>query len=223
MSERSFDIAPGQDLIGVQLGFSPLSIVVDNLSTNWLYFRDAERFVAPYMAGVTIPLMHAMGAYAEWKNPAGSGVTTPIYAASGFAHILYTDQVLTYNPGSPVGLNQPIIKVISASNLAAGSQVITDTLVVGQVGRTFNLLGFDLAWVLAGTAFPTTQYVYCQIEDTGFQVYGMMSITDKQPSDHLSFQTPLQTTQGATLNAVLTVVGGVLNSSLRVCVRYFVT
>lgn len=103
MSQQSFDLTPGENLVNYNLHFTPLSAVIDNMTPYWVRLPDAGRYIAPYSTGGSVPLINAMGGTVLWEAPAIAGIATiPFITNSGVLHITFVDEVLSYTPPSAI-------------------------------------------------------------------------------------------------------------------------
>jgi hypothetical protein len=89
---KAFFNTGAADLQPSQLGFTAHSIQVDNLSSQWLWFPSARRFVPPNIFSVVLQVVDGSGT-AEWhvQLPTGHLNATPANAAGPVITVWFED------------------------------------------------------------------------------------------------------------------------------------
>ena len=103
MAIRNMRVNPNTR-ISTSLGFNPRGVIVDNITSYWLYFPQADQYCPPFTIGWTAPFTQQMAGYAymEIKTPFGqtNQINTPA-GVSQFVNLVWTDNDVAFNPGLP--------------------------------------------------------------------------------------------------------------------------
>lgn len=94
------NVPPGQ-AYSKDVGFDALAVIVDNYTGYWLYFPDADAYVAPYYIGVILNLDHATtrGAFILKSPFTGTAPQSPT-GTSYFVHLVWSQLPLGASSGS---------------------------------------------------------------------------------------------------------------------------
>jgi hypothetical protein len=93
----------GVEVLGTQLGFPARSVMCDNLTPQWVYLRNARRYVAPYTLGVIFPILDAAEiASCRFEVPPGTTAAFVQPAANVGSRVLlqYTENELSPSSGT---------------------------------------------------------------------------------------------------------------------------
>jgi hypothetical protein len=74
-------VNPSGQPLQLELGFPAHSVIVDNLTNQWLLFTSARRWVAPYTYGAIISFMQSTQVAAYICAPPPGGFTEPVPVA----------------------------------------------------------------------------------------------------------------------------------------------
>lgn len=121
MQSVPFYVAEGVPL-NQAVGFVANCVIVDNLTSSWLYVPGGARFVPPYQYGAIVPLKQGDAANITWPVPTGI-VAGPV--GKGTAICTFTDADLPTSIGQPSYTNIPPVPI------AVGSTPITAVLPTG--------------------------------------------------------------------------------------------
>ncbi len=130
--------------------FVALGLTCDNLSSSWVFLPDAGRFVPPWTASFTTPLVGTKSAVVQWQTP--SGVSIPP-SGTGKATLTFTDYIVPFSPGVVVTQAQP------TSGSAATVSVQPPPNLTATPSSGFNLGVGSTATAVAGVAGQNI-YVY---------------------------------------------------------------
>lgn len=112
MSEYTVNVAPGTE-VNVNVGFSPLCVVVSNYTPFYIYFPDAADFCPPWVTGAILSLSHANAARASWQvSPfyTDAQVLTPAPTGLKFAAALsYYDEAFPIQGGTVIPSPVPLV------------------------------------------------------------------------------------------------------------------
>lgn len=90
--------------IQTSLGFNPRGVIVDNITSYWLYFPQADQYCPPFTTGWTAPFILQMAGYAYMEIKTPFGQTNQINVPTGisqFVNLVWTDNEVAFNPGLP--------------------------------------------------------------------------------------------------------------------------
>lgn len=123
----SFDTKGGVD-VNYQLGFPCHSVIVDNLSNQWLFFPSARRWVAPYSYGAIIAFLQGtqVAAY-RCAAPPGGGFANP---AANAGETVTTTWMAAFNMPSSGTVYQP--------ETLASATFVDGTVVAGAGATQLN-------------------------------------------------------------------------------------
>lgn len=80
------------------LAFPAHAVLVDNLTTQWLYVPAAQRYVPPFTYGAVLPLLQST-AVAEYQVSAPAGYSQGTNNPSQYVVTTWTAAMLGYSPG----------------------------------------------------------------------------------------------------------------------------
>lgn len=92
----------GVEVLGGQLGFPARTVMVDNLTPQWVYVRNCRRYIAPYTLGVIYPIIDAAEiASCRFEVPPGTtaAFTQPTANAGSRVILLFVESQLDPSPG----------------------------------------------------------------------------------------------------------------------------
>lgn len=137
--QATFYVTEGTPL-NQSLGFVARSVIIDNLTSSWLYVPTASRFVPPYQYAATLTISGSDAADITWPVPTGI-VAGP--AGNGSAICTFVSDALAPNIGQPIYTNIPpqtlggLLGVAATFTLPTGCQSLlitsksnTDTVTV---------------------------------------------------------------------------------------------
>lgn len=149
-----------------------LGVTVDNLSSSWLFLPDTGRFIPPWTASWSSPLVGTKSGILQWSSPGGIVVPT---AGTGKATATFTDYTIPFNPGVVVVQAQPMgtatppvtnaVTNLKFGALATLSQAIgaSSHLVPALAGKTITVYGYSMGIAAAGS---TVGFYGGQLVDT---------------------------------------------------------
>lgn len=141
-------------------------VTVDNLSSSWLFLPDAGRFIPPWTASFSTPLVGTKSAVASWSSP--TGVSVPA-TGTGKATLTFTDYSVPFSPGVVVTQAQPTtgsaatVSVQPPPNLSFAALLSNPiapngnaTIVAGVAGQNIYIYGW--LWDFAPAQATAGQY-----------------------------------------------------------------
>jgi hypothetical protein len=116
--------SPGSAPVQQSLGYAAQGVIVDNLTSSWLWLDDAQRFVPPWRWGVNVPLPGATYARLRWLNPPGGGLAVfPVDATQKLSATFVAD-ALTPSDGFTVNdVGSPQTLVGEWATAGSGSNI----------------------------------------------------------------------------------------------------
>lgn len=90
----------GVTILEKQLGFMARGVVVDNLTNQWIFIREAFVWVPPYVTGRSTPITGAQKVTVLFQTPVG--FTQPTTIAGQSAYIRFTENSQPSAPGVSV-------------------------------------------------------------------------------------------------------------------------
>lgn len=117
--------------ISKSIGMNARGVYVDNVSSYWLFFRDAQQYCPPFTMGWSAPLINTAGyAYMVPQTPFGglaqSNVTPGV---SEYVETTWSEDAVAYNPGTPgdsgSSVDPTIVDTASVSNIIGAHLAVT--------------------------------------------------------------------------------------------------
>lgn len=97
-----------QALFSTQVGFNAKSVLIDNYTPYYLYFKDADSYISPYWIGAVRNLIHTTDwAYCQVVSPFGAQ-GTPV-GVNQFIHLVWTDADVGASPGLSITGSSPVV------------------------------------------------------------------------------------------------------------------
>lgn len=201
-SNFPFSIPPGQNL-SQDIGFAPLTAIVNNFSPYWIFVRDGGTYVPPWTTGAIIPLYHAQGAYITWESPFGGQV---VGVVSGYqANLIFTNEKLSASGGTPVTPQVAYLQAWTAGVSIIGTDDIA--LIVPTAGFKAQVKRIDFVQRNTG---PTP--LWAQVWDDGIGTIGLLGSPGAGYSDHQDFPDSGWVSQAADGSVHVHVTSGVAGS-----------
>lgn len=141
----------GVDIFNQNVGFQATAVKVDNYSSYWIFFPNADSFVPPFWAGTILLLRHTTDIQETiLKSPDANANPQPFTSPSFFLHLEWTNATdVSFNPGLSVAPQAPIPPAhVIVDNFP--TQIPSDVGITGDVD--VNVINGPLPVVVVNSA-----------------------------------------------------------------------
>lgn len=119
-----------------QIGFFAHGIICDNFTNQWIYVREANTYVAPFVTGRQIPINGSQKVTLIFQAPFGFPTATVVNGQ--IAYFIFTAATVSAAPGVPSSPGA----LVALSNVAIAVTVPgngTSSLIAGTAGKIITL------------------------------------------------------------------------------------
>jgi hypothetical protein len=125
--QQQYSLTAGQSLQQANLGFPAYGLIVENITNQWYYESSRRRFIPPYQAGVTIPLVGLQTGTLQALPPGQIVQASPV--PGEYLVATYFDAGVQAGGGINVsGISGPTPLPVSSLDLAQGGQPASPAL-----------------------------------------------------------------------------------------------
>jgi len=129
--------------ISTSIGFNPRGVIVDNITSYWLYFPQADQYCPPFTAGWTAPFLLNMAGYGymEIKTPFGQQNQQNVPPdISQFVNLTWTDLAVSFDKGQPSLSGATVDPSGTTPAVSEIKQAYDEVIEIDTAGTTIQLI-----------------------------------------------------------------------------------